>query len=66
MAKKKKKKRKMSSAEPLRPVLVDKEKSRSAVWKYFAFEANEQGKVKNTNANAHMQTMLETSTNERC
>lgn len=56
----------MSSAEPLRPVLVDKEKSRSAVWKYFAFEANEQGKVKNTNANAHMQTMLETSTNERC
>ncbi len=39
---------KMASAAPLRPALVDKEHSRSAIWKYFGYEANEHGKPKDT------------------
>lgn len=36
---------KMASVAPPQLVLVDKENSRSAVWKHFAFEASEQGKT---------------------
>uniref|UniRef100_A0A671RC50 BED-type domain-containing protein n=1 Tax=Sinocyclocheilus anshuiensis TaxID=1608454 RepID=A0A671RC50_9TELE len=40
--------RKMASAAPPRPALVDKEHSRSAIWKYFGYETNEHGKPKDT------------------
>ncbi len=36
----------MASAAPPQPALVDKEHSRSAIWKYFGYEANEHGKPK--------------------
>uniref|UniRef100_A0A3Q3Q9S5 BED-type domain-containing protein n=1 Tax=Monopterus albus TaxID=43700 RepID=A0A3Q3Q9S5_MONAL len=38
----------MSSAVPPGPSLVDKQHSRSAIWNYFAYEANDDGKQKNT------------------
>lgn len=38
----------MASAELLRLVLVDEENGRSAVMNYLTFEANEQGKAKDT------------------
>uniref|UniRef100_A0A672RI62 BED-type domain-containing protein n=1 Tax=Sinocyclocheilus grahami TaxID=75366 RepID=A0A672RI62_SINGR len=40
--------RKMESVAPPRPALVDKEHSRSAIWKYFGYETNEHGKPKDT------------------
>ncbi len=39
---------KIASAAPPQPALVDKEHSRSAIWKYFGYEANEHGKPKDT------------------
>ncbi len=31
---------------PTQPVLVENERGKSVVWKYFAYEANDQGKAK--------------------
>ncbi|KAA0721363.1 hypothetical protein E1301_Tti023538 [Triplophysa tibetana] len=39
----------MACAAPPQPALVDKEHSRSAIWNYFGYEANEDGKPKDTN-----------------
>ncbi len=38
----------MASAAPPQPALVDKEHSRSAIWKYFGYKTNEHGKPKDT------------------
>ncbi len=49
----------MASAAPPQPALVDKEHSRSAIWKYFGYEANEHGKQ------ANMQELQQSSANKR-
>ncbi len=54
----------MACAAPPQPALVDKEHSRSAIWKYFGYEANEHAKPKD-DKQANMQELLQSSANKR-